>query len=513
MLTLRAGTVSVPAQIQRSGDKLAIFTPFSRYLVTRLKACEGAKWDTERRCWLIADSERNRIALAILSGNDPFAHYRTESPPVVPNRSGLFGHQKTMLNFALTRKRCILAAEQGTGKTLVAIDLMEKIGGEWWYVAPLRVLSAIKLELKKWGARVDPRLLSYDALKKLAYDESTVLPSGIIFDESSRLKNAQAERTKCAQHIADQVRARDGFIVLMSGTPAPRDPTDWWSQCEIACPGFLRESSVAKLRGQLAIFEEINVGRIIKKVVGWKGPELEDFRKRMSGLVQVHLAKDCLDLPELSYEILHTEADPELEAAARLVASTAGTAIEALTKLRQLSDGFIYAENSTERGKSAKDVLLQKCLDRAEETGRIIIYAGFHESVDHCQSLASESGWTVIKCDGRGWGNEQLLPEMDLQTRSEKDLVAFVGHPGSGGMGLNMTAAKNTVYFSNDFSGEARMQSEKRCHRSGQTRGVTITDLFNLKTDELVLRNLKNKRSLQAMTLEEIRESLHPGRA
>jgi SNF2 family DNA or RNA helicase len=88
--------------------------------------------------------------------------------------------------------------------------------------------------------------------------------------------------------------------------------------------------------------------------------------------------------------------------------------------------------------------------------------------------------------------------------------VVFVGHPGSAGMGLTLTASPTIVYWSNDFNAESRIQSEDRIHRAGMdvNRGATIVDLIHLPTDLLVLENLKKKRELQNITFGELQECL-----
>lgn len=105
--------------------------------------------------------------------------------------------------------------------------------------------------------------------------------------------------------------------------------------------------------------------------------------------------------------------------------------------------------------------------------------------------------------DPKNW-----LKEMDAGEPHSLGLLAFVAHPGSGGLGLNLTAARENIFFSNDFNAESRWQAEKRSHRMGQTRAVRIVDYVHLPTDELVLRNLEKKRALQSVTLGEVLECL-----
>lgn len=86
----------------------------------------------------------------------------------------------------------------------------------------------------------------------------------------------------------------------------------------------------------------------------------------------------------------------------------------------------------------------------------------------------------------------------------------FVGHPGSAGMGLTLTASPAIIYYSNDFNFESRIQSEDRIHRLGMdvNIGATIIDIINLPSDKMVLENLNKKRILQSISMGEIEDSL-----
>lgn len=524
-LMLSAGGRALPVRLEIVGKKILLMSRYHKPLVDELRSMRGAEWRKEVKAWAVTDCQRNRLQLALLAGETPpeIARYDAALPPAQARRDCLKGHQLAMLAHGLGRKRCVVAAEMGTGKTLFAIELMEQVGGEWIYIAPARVLPAVELELEKWGARVRPTLVSYTGLRKFLerWPAGKPAPLGVIFDESSFLKTPGSQRTKAAQHLADAVRAeRDGYVILLSGTPAPRDPTDWWAQVEIACPGFLRESSRALLEKRLAIIEGLDLGdRTVGKIVGWKWDEVELLHRRLEGLIHVVWAKDCQDLPELVFERVTLTPSAETLRAARLLVQTCATAGEALNKTRQISDGFLYQEDGEpERVPGPKDEALRDLLAQAEETGRIAIAAGFHASVDRCSEIAREECWHVLQVDGRGWRcwaptgevkatDEQVkawLREMDRGTRTAKPgLLAFVCHPGSGGFGLTLHAARLAVCFSNTFNATERMQFCKRIHREGmdENRGARLVDLVHLPTDELVLKNLTKKRAMQDITL------------
>jgi len=77
-------------------------------------------------------------------------------------------------------------------------------------------------------------------------------------------------------------------------------------------------------------------------------------------------------------------------------------------------------------------------------------------------------------------------------------------------MAYTFTMSPLCIYYSNDFSGEARMQSEDRGHRAGMdtNRGYRVIDLIHLPSDQLVLNNLKIKKKLQGLTMGELQDNL-----
>jgi SNF2 family DNA or RNA helicase len=63
-----------------------------------------------------------------------------------------------------------------------------------------------------------------------------------------------------------------------------------------------------------------------------------------------------------------------------------------------------------------------------------------------------------------------------------------------GGMGQTWVAATKTIYYSNTFSYEDRMQSEDRNHRRGQHNAVTYYDIvMSVKADTMILKALRKK--------------------
>jgi SNF2 family DNA or RNA helicase len=624
---LLAGSRMIPVNITKHGDRLYLKFPYNQKMLEEVKSFEGHRWHgydehNPRKIWSIRDSERNRFQLRFLAhpgGSDPLNPYAKYDAPLVqvtPTRP-VYTHQGGMINFGYTRHYCILAAEMGTGKTLTAIEIMELSKmDDWIWVGPKSALVSVRVEFAKWKARVTPRFVTYEGLQKLLAEWPTgkKAPQGVIFDECSRCKNPAAKRTQAARYLADSIRKEwgdRGYVILMSGTPAPKSPMDWWSICEIACPGFLKEGTVDKFKQRLAIIEmreQFAGGGTYAHLLGWRDDarkcarcglfqdaethsegvsvfeqtninhrfepsvnEVANLYKRMQGLVEVRFKKDCLDLPDKVYREINCMPSRSILNAARAIEAKSSSTVKALTLLRELSDGFQYIERKEgtetcptckghktihqpiieEAGEAVtsspepkpieweqiacpdckgtgqvdkivrdvktvpcpKDDVLKELLDEHDDVGRIVIYGGFTGTIDRVVEMLLKQMWKIIRVDGRGWHSNLGLQKPEemidaFQNQLEAHLrIAFIGHPGSAGMGLTLTASPTIVYYSNDFNAESRIQSEDRIHRAGMdtNRGATIIDLIHLPTDKVVLDNLKNKRRLQDMTMGELK--------
>lgn len=286
--------------------------------------------------------------------------------------------------------------------------------------------------------------------------------------------------------------------------------------------------------------------------------EVTGLYKRMRGLVGVWLKKDCLDLPEKQYRRIYLEPDSDTLSAADIVAKTTTRAAHALILLRELSDGFQYREMDTGKRKTCSScngncqvsdcddvtgsVTIVDCptcsgtgsvsvyerrtievpcpkyeqlkldLDAYEEAGRVVIYGGFHGTIDRCVNVCSTEGWSIIKVTSDGfWCSENCnSPTEMLEMFADLngiDKVAFIGHPGAAGAGLNLTASPVEIFVSNDFNAGSRRQAEDRIHRMGM-RGAMIIDYIHLNTDRIVLDNLLEKKELEAITLGDIKTAL-----
>ena len=613
--------------IGKDNDNVRVKFGYNRKLVDEVKVMEGARWNPDKKEWTISKSQHNDFQLRFLIGENVYAPYDAPLPAIDTTRP-LRDHQHEMAAFMISRPGCIIAGEMGTGKTLAWIEAVEYMckahdippdENNIWYIGPVAGVRAVGRELNKWKANFTPRMMTYEKFTKVMNQwDGKLAPALVCFDESSKLKNRTAQRSKAAKHLADNMRTEvpDFRIWEMTGTPAPKSPVNWFWQCQIAQPGYLREGKENKFRERLCLMEkrENLTGGVYFQVETWWDDENkcgtcgqisshENHRKhtfensrnevsylydRMDGLVLVKFKKDCLDLPEKQYDEIRLKPTVELLRAAKIIRANSSRAITALTLLRELSDGFQYSEkvigqeecpnclgsgmfrtympkegkeHNTDNPLPTTDVAFDdfeiqeitcphcsgKCevpkyerdmdmtetpkdayfiedLDVHEDVGRYIVFGGFTGTLERLVAIAHTQGWTTLRVDGKGYKGQaadksiidadELLDAMDASHPRYEELktlhprLCFIGHPKAAGMALTLTASPTTLYYSNDFDGEARMQSEDRFHRLGMdtNRGAVIKDLILLPTDKLVLNNLQKKKRLQNLTLGQLND-------
>lgn len=401
-IKLRSGRILVPVTTWAKGGNRYFRFPYNQNLKDEIKSLAGARWEPTEKLWYAAENSRNQFQIRHLAGEPVYGRYDKELTydgiplqrfhTVKQKDLAFFNHQRTGIAFFLQRRCGIIAGEPGVGKSLIALEGIELADrqGECWYVAPKSGLDAVYRDFRIWGCSKSPRFLTYEAMTKTMreWKTGTKAPQIVIFDEMSRLKNGTSLRSQAAMALANGVRSDwgdDAYVIGMSGTPSPKSPADWYHLCEVVCPGFLKEGDIHKYKRRLGIIilkEGVDGGSYpqlltwrddakkcnlcgqfedhechMPELIGIPGYDVHTFvpsvnevallAERLKGLVVVFLKKDCLDLPEMHYQIVECPPKPSTLRAASLIAKTSQTTIQALTRLRELSDGFQYVDTKS----------------------------------------------------------------------------------------------------------------------------------------------------------------------
>lgn len=352
-----------------------------------------------------------------------------------------------------------------------------------------------------------------------------------VVDESSKIKTPGVRRSQRIVNLGAKAKYRRILTGTLGG------PLEAYNQFRFLDPDILGFNNYVAYKHRYSQWERIRTkkrdrnGRVIEfdKLVGYRNiDELNANIDRYSSRV---LKRECLDLPEKiymrypvvmgpdqskRYNLLKTKSILDLRKKAADEDHNRVTVDNILTKylrLQQILGGWLppsedeLFENpdaeTTCLYKDAKDIPRMKALlDVVEQNSeqQVIIWARFRHEIEAITAALNEIYQTA----------DLLTPAMSFYGGTPKDMRSaiidgfqsgkhkfFVGQQHSGGYGLTLTAANVMIYYSNDFSLEARLQSEDRCHRIGQEKSVLYVDLESEGTvDSRILEALLNKKEL-----------------
>lgn len=348
----------------------------------------------------------------------------------------------------------------------------------------------------------------------------------IAIDESSRIKNPDAGRTKALMRL----RPMAEYTRIASGTPITNAPVDVFAQMEFMESGLLGTTSYRAFVAEYA--ELMNNNHPMMRNLIQRNPRaaqaqiiarnpdgsprwrnLDKLQKLLAPHSYRVLKRDCLDLPEKIYKVhefdlsaAQMKAYELLDKEKRIAIPDSGDVLTVsdlaqLVKLQQITSGFVNPPGGGDPIYVGEDnPRLKALVDMVEDlNGQFIVWARFREELRNIAAALAKAGLRVAEYHG-GVNTADREAAVDGFQRGEIDV--FVGQPQSGGIGLTLTNAETVIYYSNDFNLETRLQSEDRAHRIGTKRNVVYIDLVATGTiDEAIARALQRKNRIAANVL------------
>ena len=483
--------------------------------------------------------------------------------------SELFAHQREAVSFLVKRRAAMLTLEMGLGKTRCALKAAEAlyVAGSidrMLVLAPAAVRFSWRQEIDKLDAEsflpcvYDPKkaqvygagkregrplpvlIVSYALLPQKKHVEAlqrwcSTGKTALVADESSFLKNRAAKQTRGAKLLSRASR----YCWLLTGTPIANSPLDLYAQADVMCDG-VREGPLRgmsnwwQFRARYGVLQTMHIGRkSFQHVVGYQN--LPELTKRFAPYVLRREKKDCLDLPDKTYEVREvalTEATwhiyQELKREAMLAlpdtdATPEPNAAVRLLRLAQITSGHVghpeMDAGTQEPSGGVRDVsseklswLVDQILDGELSNERaLIVWCRWRRERKRLAERLTTIAVTQIY--GGQSQKERDANITEFQTESPRRVV-MLAQPHAGGFGLNLTRAGTAVYLSNDFSYSTRIQSEDRCHRISQTRNVLYLDVLATgpngeKTiDHHIVDALCAKKNVATLTCNEWKKAL-----
>lgn len=356
-----------------------------------------------------------------------------------------------------------------------------------------------------------------DLLKKLF---TTSLTSCLVLDESHRCKDIKAMRTKICIEFGEVATYR----FILSGSPILNNYMDIFSQFWILDRGKTFGRNFWSFRAKY--FFDKNAGMPKQKYFpNWK--PLPEAKVAIEKAISAHgmsvQKKDCLDLPPLVKTQRFVEMEGNQKKAydsmlkdliAFIVgddgknrAAVAELAITKALRLQQIVTGFVNVEGvNGERepmrfkNNYRKDTL-EELLEEITPNHKVLVWAVFHENYKDVREVCESLNIKYVELHGGISDKEKSIQEFN----HNPDCRVLIGHPGSGGIGVNLIAASYSIYYSRSFSLEYDLQSEARNYRGGSEvhEKITRIDLVTKDTiDEKIFEALRQKKKVSFEVLK-----------
>ena len=507
-------------QITVSDNSFILSFPYDHATVEMVKAMpDGRRYMPADKTWK-APITLDNCQYLIDHGHDTAivrdALDRINAPRVAPDMDCIdwgavtpFNHQRIGTSHLLQHDAWALFFEQGCGKTLCAVKMLEKTGIRALIVCPKTVMRSWQNEFAKYSTIV-PVLVEGSAAKRgaalrsahvaivnydvLAKHIDDINFDCVIYDESQFLKSGKAQRTKAAGAIAAKASKR----YLLTGTPIANNAADIFSQYKIL-DSQIFGTSFYSFRSKY--FE--NRGRYFPD---WqiKAGSIEAIKEKIQMRSYRVLKADVLDLPEKLYQTQYIEMQPEQrriykQLEKELIAEIGDVTISInyllpkLMKLNQVASGFIIDTNGggqTVEIEHDKLHTLRQIID--DYSGAVVVFCLFRHDIDAILSIYPDA----VHIDGAVSADQRQIA-IDMIETGVKRLIVLQEQAGS--VGITLVKPHLCIFYSHSYSLLNRLQAEDRLHRIGQKNPVLILDLITENTIECdIMEAINCKRNLAA---------------
>jgi SNF2 family DNA or RNA helicase len=457
----------------------------------------------------------------------------------------------------------MFAADMGTGKSRMAIGVMEYFGADRVVIlGPHKAIRVWPLELAKhssreWivcnhggrkrggGFRPSPSTkqrveAATEALAKAAQSDRPVIVAVnfesawrepmrtflldrewdiLVADESHRLKSPGGKQSKFTETLSSRCNRR----LALTGTPRPHNESDLFGQARFLDAGIFGTSHADFIKRYFKMggFEDREIKGFIDEA------RKEEFIASFASFAYVCDSVDVLDLPpeqdlppmvctlepkaRKHYDELEKEfvtwvtEDPEDDPV------SAANALAKLIRLAQVSSGHLPVESDGERrieviGEEKKK-LFNDVLEDLPEGEPVVVFCRFTHDLDNIKAVAEKRGLRYGEISGRrsdGLGQTESGEQLGTMAPG-LDVVGV--NEAAGGVGVDLTAARYCVFYSLSHNLGNHLQARARVHRPGATRPVFYIYLVVDGTiDWAVLRALQERKEVLNAVLQEVKQ-------
>lgn len=424
-------------------------------------------------------------------------------------------HQRETSAFIVNNPKCFVFDEAGVGKTASAAwatDYLINNGRikRVLVVCPLSIVNAAwrrdlfnvlphrsvgiahgtpKTRREIIAGKYQYVIINFDGIE-IVIDE--LMAGGfdcVIVDECNHLKRVQTRRWKTFKKLITP----DTRLVMMTGTPAAQSPEDAYGLAKLVNP-----TSVPSFFGgwKDMVMQKITMFKWVPRT------RAKDLVFKVLQPAIRHTKQECLDLPDMMYEIRDVPMTSQQQKYYELLRKqmymeAAGEEISAvnaaakLTKLLQISCGAVYSDNGStvQFDMSSRLSELEAIIDECAH--KVIVFAPFTHTIEMIENYLQKKKITCAVINGGVSLNRR--GKIIQQFQDEIDPRVIIIQPQAAAHGVTLTAADTVVWFGPTTSVEIFLQANARAHRKGQVNKVTVYMIQGSPAENKVYASLNGK--------------------
>lgn len=319
----------------------------------------------------------------------------------------------------------------------------------------------------------------------------------LVVDESHDYRSPSSKRSRAVRKIAKYC----GYKRILSGTSSSNSPLALWSQFEILEPGALGFSTFGEFKAEYAIIKmaRTRTGRTFEQIVGYRGQE--DLQRRVSKWSSVVLKSDA-GIPALldeAEEFHLTEKQRKLYEKISKEFMLEDQVLEGgalLGKLQQVSRGWYYHEDGSVQlvVQNSDNPALQALLRLINDAqGKSIVWARHREELDQIEALMKAEDIPCVSY--RGGMKEAAKVYARTAFNEDARVKVFVGQPKAGGVGLDLSAASQIIWYSHVFDLIDYEQASERASAAWKDKGVDVIHLIAHNTVDAYIRQAHKRKA------------------
>ena len=398
----------------------------------------------------------------------------------------LFEYQKQGIDYLVSKHGGMLLDEQGLGKTVQALEAVNKIAPSVWKQGKACVLVVVCPAIMQgtWKHHIENildnriasivhsyewyvKLENYKGLMKLIHNNANSVC--VIVDESHYIKTPTSKRTKTVQQLL--LLENIVFKVLLSGTPVTRDVDDLYTQIKVFYPNFCK-----------SIFEYRK--KYMRCIHNFFGDVYKGFKNDYARQEIIKYLKCCsvrrtkksagLQLPSITRTPIYIDINSKIAKQSLEILDYATRVINGAddynTYKTDLADEASHIASIRKALGVAKVPQTVSYIDMLLQSGiqKLVVFAVHTDVVKLLQeSLKKKYSDVVVHKIMGATTTAQRNKIIDEFQNDDKPQI-LVANMVACGVGVTLTKAHTVLFAELDFTPSNIMQAEARVHRITQ---------------------------------------------